>query len=166
LNSEKGEFLSRGMIHGDFNESNILISENDESNVCAILDFGDCSYSFYIFEVAIASLYMMLDAVRGEVNQEHLDQIEIGAHVIAGYLSEFKLSSSEFYLILDCIKGRIAQSLMNGCYANRLNPDDIYVFATQQNAWSLLCLLNETTDEVVYKKWLQILETDYNIFIQ
>lgn len=68
------------MIHGDFNETNILI---DEMNVCGILDFGDSSYSFYVFEVAICCLYMMLDAKRPNVSCA-LNQIEIAAHVIAG----------------------------------------------------------------------------------
>ena len=73
------------MIHGDFNETNILVDTFDDTNVCGILDFGDSSYSFYIFEIAICVLYMMLDAKKTE-NSCNLNQIEIAAHVIAGKL--------------------------------------------------------------------------------
>jgi hydroxylysine kinase len=66
------------MIHGDFNETNIIV---DETNVSGILDFGDSSYSYYVFEVAICALYMMLDAVKNDCT---FNQIEIAAHVIAG----------------------------------------------------------------------------------
>ena len=137
----------------------------DENRVCGILDFGDSSFSYLIFEIAICVLYIMLDAFREEVNLDKMNQIEIGAHVIAGYLSILKLSSCEFYLILDCIKARIAQSLMNGCYANRLMSNNAYVLVTQQNAWSLLCILNEETHSSIYKKWNEILIGSYDIQI-
>lgn len=71
------------MIHGDFNETNILIDISDDTNVSGIVDFGDCSYSYYVFEVAIAALYMILVAKKPS-NICNLSNIDIAAHVIAG----------------------------------------------------------------------------------
>ena len=73
------------------------------------------------------------------------------------------MNKFEYSSILICIKTRIAQSLMNGCYCNRLNPDDNYVMITQVNSWNLLCLLNEMGDDNVYNLWENTLMNCYKI---
>jgi hypothetical protein len=80
-----------------------------------------------------------------------------------GYMNQFKLNKIEYNFILICIKTRIVQSLMNGCYCNRLNPNDNYVMITQVNAWNLLCLLNEMGDDNVYNLWKNTLKEFYKI---
>ena len=47
---------------------------------------GDTSYSYYVFEIAICALYMMLDATKPEGSCE-FNQIEIAAHTIAGIVN-------------------------------------------------------------------------------
>jgi hydroxylysine kinase len=155
LSKENASFLQKGMIHGDFNETNILIDIDKEDTISGILDFGDTSHSYYIFEVAICAVYMMLDSIKKSIVS--LNQIEAGGYVIAGYLSSFKLSEKEFYLILDCIKARLVQSLMNGCYESKKSGDDGYVLITQQSGWDLLCLLQDKGEEKIYQTWLEIL---------
>ena len=63
-----------GVIHGDFNEQNILVTKSEDTQACAssssgnegdyhvsgVIDFGDSSYGPYIFEAAITITYMML----------------------------------------------------------------------------------------------------------
>lgn len=76
----KTESFQRGMIHGDFNEHNILVTRNDITKqyyVSGILDFGDSSYSNYLFEVAIAMTYMMLTS----------KNLKAGGLLLAGYES-------------------------------------------------------------------------------
>lgn len=78
--------LEPGMIHGDFNEQNILVEEiNGEWQIKAILDFGDSNYSCYLYELAIAMTYMMLLK----------KDISAGGHVIAGYSSVIRISTIE-----------------------------------------------------------------------
>lgn len=155
LSEDTANFLQKGLIHGDFNETNVLVDNDREDCVTGILDFGDASYSYYIFEIAICAVYMMLDSIKK--SQVCLNQIESGGYVIAGYLDSFELSKKEFYLILDCIKARLAQSLMNGCYESKKSGDDGYVLITQQSGWNLLCLLQNEGEEKIYKKWDEIL---------
>ena len=53
------------MIHGDFNEQNILVSKNTSDNdyhISAVIDFGDMNKSHYVFEAAIATMYMMVES--------------------------------------------------------------------------------------------------------
>lgn len=82
--------LEAGMIHGDFNEQNILVEETDGNwRIKAILDFGDSQYSCYLYELAIAVAYMTLLK----------KDISAGGHVIAGYFSVKQLPAFEFDLI-------------------------------------------------------------------
>lgn len=70
--------LSKGVIHGDCNEHNILVTKTDRPNefkVAGIIDFGETSNSYYLFELAIAIAYMCLQS----------EDIETGGLVIAGY---------------------------------------------------------------------------------
>lgn len=70
--------FQKGLIHGDFNEHNILVTKNEitkQHYVSGILDFGDTSYSHYLFEVAIAMTYMMLTS----------KNLKAGGLLLAGY---------------------------------------------------------------------------------
>ncbi len=69
----------------------------------------------------------------------------------------------EYNCILTCIRARIAQSLINGCYCSGLNPNDSYITNTQMSSWALLCVLNETGDEKIYSLWNSILKEKYKI---
>ena len=63
--------LDQGMIHGDYNEQNMLVQLKDESaaldstdgrdyKVSGVIDFGDSIESPYIFEVGVTIMYTML----------------------------------------------------------------------------------------------------------
>lgn len=70
--------LSKGIIHGDFNEHNIIVKKTNNSNeyrVAGLIDFGDTSYSPYIFELGITIAYMIMQS----------DDLETAGYVIAGY---------------------------------------------------------------------------------
>lgn len=82
--------LESGMIHGDFNEQNVLVEEiNGKWMIKAILDFGDSHYSCYLYELAIAVTYMMLLK----------KDVAVGGHVIAGYLNVKQISPMELELL-------------------------------------------------------------------
>merc|ERR1711892_956980 len=54
--------LDKGIIHGDFNEQNILCQKNEatgEYEISSVIDFGDSQYNPLIYEVSIAIMYMM-----------------------------------------------------------------------------------------------------------
>lgn len=69
---------AKGIIHGDFNEQNIIVSKVNDSaeyRIAGLIDFGDTSYSPYIFELAITIAYMILQS----------DDLETAGYIIAGY---------------------------------------------------------------------------------
>lgn len=84
--------LEAGMIHGDFNEQNIIVNRENgtsEWKIAAVLDFGDSQFSCYLYELAIAMTYMM---ILGK-------DLNAGGHVIAGYTSVKQLKVWEINLL-------------------------------------------------------------------
>ncbi|KRT82104.1 phosphotransferase, partial [Oryctes borbonicus] len=95
--------LDKGMIHGDFNEQNILVEKiDDEWRMKSILDFGDSQHSCYLFELAITMAYVMI--LRRCMNA--------GGHVLGGFQKVRKVPEEELNLLKICIEARICQSLV------------------------------------------------------
>lgn len=92
--------LPSGVIHGDLNEHNILVTKEADGNwaIGAILDFGDVNVACYLFEIASAMCYMMLDGMRAG-----LDPFECGRRTLAGYQSTRPLSTLECCLLKVCV---------------------------------------------------------------
>lgn len=80
-----------GLLHGDFNEQNVLCKKNtiDEWEVSGILDFGESYHGCYLYELATAMAYLIIEG----------KNIEVGGYVLAGYCSIRKLTDIEFSLL-------------------------------------------------------------------
>lgn len=88
------EKLEKGIIHGDFNEQNIVVEKlNEEWTIKGILDFGDSQYSCYLFELAIAITYMIIVT----------KNLDAAGYVIAGYSKTRSIPDIEFSLLKVCI---------------------------------------------------------------
>lgn len=85
---DKYETFEKSMIHGDFNEQNILVDKKaSENNYCVtgVIDFGDSQYSCLLFEIAISLTYMMFCG----------GSVEFGGHFLAGYEKFRKIPEHE-----------------------------------------------------------------------
>ncbi|XP_045102821.1 hydroxylysine kinase-like isoform X2 [Portunus trituberculatus] len=149
--------LERGFIHGDANEQNFIVnvSQDDPSNyhVDALIDFGDIQHSYYLFELSIIIMYMMLVA-------KTMDPDDVGGHVIAGYLTHRTLSENEWNILKDCVAARFIQSLVLGAYSILQDPDNQYLLVTATKGWELLDSFWHTPKEHLVAKWKSILK-DY-----
>ncbi|XP_077989321.1 hydroxylysine kinase-like [Glandiceps talaboti] len=157
--------LTKGTIHGDYNEGNILIKEVNSNvinssckssasaskyEICGLLDFGDVTYSYRVFDAAIALMYTMLISKEPMVS---------GGHMLAGYLSVFSLTNLEKDLLYYCIAARIAQSVTLGMYTFSLHPYNLYLLNTQEDGWRMLNLLWKIPQEEVQKQWDEIIQS-------
>ncbi|GJQ76157.1 hypothetical protein Trydic_g1902 [Trypoxylus dichotomus] len=140
----KVETLDQGMIHGDFNEQNILVEKIQEKwRMKAILDFGDTQNCCYLFEVAIAMTYVMI-----------LQRcMNAGGYVLAGYQKVRKLPEEELQLLKICIEARICQSLVMGTYSSILDPDNAYILTTSKPGWELLLKMRSVTRDQLLSNW-------------
>lgn len=98
--------LQQCIIHGDTNDWNIIITENNgELEVNGFVDFNDCALSPVIFDLGIAMVYPMLSKPR---------PLEVVVPMLSGYLQAFSLSDAELNLLYYVVLGRLSQTCING----------------------------------------------------
>ncbi|KAF4520752.1 hypothetical protein B566_EDAN007381 [Ephemera danica] len=114
-----------------------LVRDQDEAktwHVDGVLDFGDTQHTCYLFEVALAACYMMLQA------KPPFEPLQAAAHTVAGYHAMRPLSDLELSLIQVCVCTRLCQSLVLGAYSYSQDPGNEYVLQTAKSGsgWKVL----------------------------
>ncbi|KAL1513502.1 hypothetical protein ABEB36_002906 [Hypothenemus hampei] len=148
------ERFSKGIIHGDINEQNLIVTTKDDGEIVikGIIDFGDTHYCCYLYELALAIMYMIFLS----------NNVDTGGYVLKGYLSARPITDEEFNLLYICVMARFCQSLVLGAYANMKNPANTYVLTTAQKGWKLLETLSSMSEETVLQQWKQITQNNDN----
>lgn len=134
--------LEQGMIHGDLNEQNLVISSNGRE-IAAVIDFGDSHRTCLIFDLAITLCYMILQA----------GDIAMGKHVVEGYQNVKRLTELEKKILKVTVCARICQSLVMGAYSHLHDPQNEYLLNTQKSGWILLKKLWPLTQDEVLRNW-------------
>uniref|UniRef100_A0A0K2T5G2 Hydroxylysine kinase n=2 Tax=Lepeophtheirus salmonis TaxID=72036 RepID=A0A0K2T5G2_LEPSM len=142
--------LETSIIHGDFNEQNVLLNENNE--IYGLIDFGDVHEAPVIFELAIAIMYAM-------TKSNVIPPNEVGGHILAGYLKHRALTQEERSVLKICVAGRYAQSLVLGAYSHEKYPTNEYLVVTANTGWNNLRAFWE--DSKTDETWDHILKS-YN----
>ncbi|NWS73297.1 HYKK kinase, partial [Crotophaga sulcirostris] len=139
--------------HGDLNDHNILVDssshslENPRYRVSGILDFSDMSYGYYVFEVAIAIMYMMVESV---------DPLRVGGHVLAGFESIVPLTAEERAALFHLVCGRFAQSLVMAVHTALRYPENTeYLMITAKSGWKHLMAMFEAGQAAVEEMWFE-----------
>ncbi|NWR89451.1 HYKK kinase, partial [Furnarius figulus] len=139
--------------HGDLNDHNILVAslsaspESPQYRVSGILDFSDMSYGYYVFEVAIAIMYLMVEST---------DPLGVGGHVLAGFESVVPLTAPERGALFLLVSGRFAQSLVLAAHTALLYPDNKdYLMITAKTGWKHLMAMFEAGQEAVERRWFE-----------
>ncbi|NWW95661.1 HYKK kinase, partial [Rhynochetos jubatus] len=137
--------------HGDLNDHNILVEsssaslENPQYRVSGILDFSDMSHGYYVFEVAIAIMYMMIESP---------DPLGVGGHVLAGFESVVPLTEEERAALFLLVSGRFSQSLVIAAHTALLYPENRdYLMVTARTGWKHLVRMFEAGPEAVERTW-------------
>ncbi|XP_041764013.1 hydroxylysine kinase [Anopheles merus] len=142
----------QGVIYGDFNEHNIIVNKKSsnvkEYEITGIIDFGDVCYSRYVFELAIAMAYMILEA----------NDINTGGLVIAGYSMIRLIPLHEKEVLRVAIAARLCQSLVMGLYTATVDASNQYILSSQTRGWNVLEALWAETDKDLLERWNSIAE--------
>ncbi|XP_040825466.1 hydroxylysine kinase [Ochotona curzoniae] len=143
--------------HGDFNDHNILVQSSQSASgdnvdqVSGILDFDDMSYGYYVFEVAITIMYMMI---------ESKDPMHVGGHVLAGFESVIPLTAVERSALFLLVCARFCQSLVMAAYSCQLHPENReYLMITAKTGWKHLQQMFDLGQAVVEKIWFETART-------
>ncbi|XDV21980.1 hypothetical protein PO909_026968 [Leuciscus waleckii] len=135
--------------HGDFNDHNLLVKPDGPSKykISGILDFAHMSSGYFIFELAITIMYMMI---------ENPNPVDVGGPVQAGWESVFPLNEAErdsLYLLVLC---RFCQSLVLARHTVIQQPEnEEYVMMASKTGVHLICHLWELGKEEVERIWFQ-----------
>lgn len=142
----------QGVIYGDFNEHNIIVNKkatnSKDYEITGIIDFGDVCYSRYVFELAIAMTYMILES----------NDLDTGGLVIAGYSMIRLIPQHEKDVLRVAIAARICQSLVLGLYTATVDANNQYILSTQARGWSVLEALWNETDKNLLDRWATVAE--------
>ena len=145
--------LEKGIIHGDFNEQNILCQKSDatgEYEISSVIDFGDSQYNPLLYEVSIAIMYMMTKCTV-------ISPTMAGGHVLAGYIKHRDLPMLERKLVRTCVAARYAQSLVMGAYSYSQDPGNEYLLITAKTGWKTLSDFWSLGEDELYKQWDSII---------
>ncbi|XP_068140178.1 hydroxylysine kinase [Drosophila tropicalis] len=140
------ETLDHQIIHGDYNEQNIVVSlakNGLDWSVSGVIDFGDTSKSPLVFELGIALAYMMLQA----------KDLSSGGIFLAGFTSIQTISEQELGYLKYCVAARLAQSLIMSSYTHTLDPTNDYVLVTQAEGWRMIDELWRNNLETIDELW-------------
>lgn len=151
--------LPKGVIHGDFNDDNIIIlrslSEQQEKpngqsvetdvSISGIVDFGDTSFSCLVFDIAIALSFMVITDVPNIMEAARL--------FIKGYTSKRKLLQSEKDVLFTSVIARLAQNIVLALQDYRIDPSNAYLLASMDDYPVALKKLLSCTEHEIRTQW-------------
>ena len=117
---DKNLDLPSTIIHGDANNYNVLIQDED---VVGLIDFGDMVYSLRVGDLVIALAYVVLDK---------MDPLSSARTVVAGYLSEVKLNKDEIELVWPLMLTRLGMSICIAAHQRMQKPENEYLDVSQR----------------------------------
>ncbi len=118
--------LRKSIIHGDINEWNVLVKNNEMSG---IIDFGDLCYTPLINELAITIVYACL----------YVDNpIQWAEIIVKSYNEVLPLNDKEISVLYYLIAARLCVSVCNSAYERVKNPTNTYTAISEKLAWQFL----------------------------
>jgi 4-aminobutyrate aminotransferase-like enzyme/Ser/Thr protein kinase RdoA (MazF antagonist) len=130
--------LRRQVIHGDWNDHNVLVGPGPEGGVVGVVDFGDMVHGPVVADLAVACAY----AVLGKPHP-----VAAAAAIVRGFHRELPLSDDERRVLLPLIRARLAISVTMAARQSEAAPENHYLLVSQQPAWTTLAALDVTNLE-------------------
>ncbi|KAK6189101.1 hypothetical protein SNE40_005142 [Patella caerulea] len=152
----------KGYIHGDMNESNILVApeegQGDLPTECkrykftGVIDFQHTAYSCFVYNLAVNVTYVMIFTDR-------INQLDVPGHILAGYLSLRQLTDEEFGSLKVLLAVRMCQSLVFGAHTYHLDPTNASALHTSKRGWSLLYKFWSEPKDKLESRWKSIIKS-------
>ena len=151
--------LTAGVIHADVSEQNVIVQERpaaeqttvERYTVGGIIDWGHSQEAYFVMDVAIAIMYMMVDS-------KFMDPLEVGGHLLFGYCQHRPLTDAEFDALKVLVASRFCQSLVLGAYSYSKDPGNEYLLLTAKQGWKVLEQLWRTDKAELYSRWRETMK--------
>ena len=161
------DFHDENLILLDCNTSQTPSCVRDVKHLYGLIDFGDLCKSCYLFDLAIAITYLMIDST-------FVPFLDVPKHFLHGYFEinphvelifgdfhhhtscnagdvHIHLDLELFELLFLSICGRYCQSLVLGLYSHQFQPDNDYILCTQ-HGWPQLQHMMELDRKMIHKR--------------
>ena len=106
--------LPHQFVHNDFNARNILVSAEDDSHICGVIDFGDALFTARIADVAVG--------VIGQLSAPDCATLAMDSFV-AAYESVSPVETLEKQLLPWLVAARIVQNIVMTSWYRSRQPD-------------------------------------------
>lgn len=133
--------LRMGVIQGDFNDANIIIS--DSRDIAGIIDFGDISYTYLINNLAIGMAYTMVSKFGLE------KPWDATCSFYKGYIKQFPIFKCEKNVLWTLVACRLAISHTMGMYSFSKDPNNKYLLIHAEPAYTALETLRKTSKDTL-----------------
>ncbi|KAL7539812.1 hypothetical protein ACHAXR_009618 [Thalassiosira sp. AJA248-18] len=131
LEGKEGEKFRKGIIHGDFNDANIIIG--NDMKCSGVIDFGDTVHSWRVLDVSVAMAYALLSSY-GKGNRS----ISAACALLRGFHHIYPLNSDERKHLRLLVACRLALSVTLGNYTYKQNPENEYILFHSKPGWEAL----------------------------
>ena len=137
--------MTRGVVYGDGSGMNILVARNGASyDVTGCIDFGECTYTCIVFDLAIAMAYSMLNKK---------DPLNFSSPILPGFLAAFSLTEVDLSALYYSVLGRMVQSAVFGETQHKRQPWNDYLLQTPRQFWKIIREMLELGRERVEEMW-------------
>lgn len=134
--------LSKGIIHNDAHQYNIVIRDG---KIAGIVDFSDVVFSYHINNLAVCLAHFML---------REGDRLGIAKCIFDGYTSQCLLTSTEKKMLPYLIAARLALVHVVSSHESKKDPGNAYIAQWIDKTWQTLQWFRTLSPEQV----LQALE--------
>ncbi|XP_071108051.1 hydroxylysine kinase-like [Haliotis cracherodii] len=158
---ERGHAMERGVIHGDFNDYNIILHPAttdfkaccvDSKKTFGIIDFNDICYTYRVFEIG----RLIADAMTNCCCSDR-EALQIGGHVLAGYLSVRQLSTEDVTMIYDAVCISFCQYYVLGTDAMSQQTDNPFCCLGTAEARQWLERVLALSSQALWEIWTPLL---------
>ncbi len=130
--------LSKGIIHNDGNDHNVIIDQNGK--IKSIIDFGDMVFSLQALEPAVCMAYIAMS---------QKNPFELIASLLKGYSSTKALSDKDLQSVVYLMCLRMCVTINMSVYRRKLFPENDYISISEDSARNFLNYMRD--DDI--SKW-------------
>jgi len=131
----KFSMLRTQVIHNDMHLDNVVVNENDTSQVTGMIDFGDLVYAPLINDPAVAAAYLTVSCA---------DLFLGTTDILKGYHSINPLQEQEMDLLPSLIVNRIAMTAIISEWRAKEHPENQdYILGNISRTWEVLNRLHK-----------------------
>jgi 4-aminobutyrate aminotransferase-like enzyme/Ser/Thr protein kinase RdoA (MazF antagonist) len=116
--------LQTGVIHGDLNDYNVIVTDAVGHKVAGFIDFGDMVHSYTVADLAVAIAYEVLDKP---------EPLSAAGEIVRGYSNHRRLTETEIEALYGLVLLRLCMSVSLAASQQQQRPDNEYLEISQRS---------------------------------